>query len=729
MGMHSTRRRTVALLTIAALAAAACSGDDGADDADSTAPATVTTDAPTPEETEPPATEPPGTEPPATDPPTTELPALTPADADLVASVEEAAATGCDPLDPSQCVLPFPSNGLAVADADSPTGLRLALPADGLPANADGVHVDPAEWNRNDGFSPTGAIVTFVADLDDEASDLPPWTDPAASLQDDSPVVVVDIASGERWPVFAELDAKTDDPAEQLLKIYPLVPFAEGATYAIGLRSLVTTTGDAVAPTPAFGAYRDRLDTGIDAVEARRDQMEAEVFTPLGAAGVERSDLQQGWSFTVASTEGIAGRMLHIRDDALASLGDAAPAFEITEVVEEADDEYIARTVVGSFTVPNYLTGDGSAGNRFFYGDGVTPTADELPVRNGDITATFECKVSDSTLAGGEPARISQYGHGLLGSEGEVGALNVRQFAFEHNIVFCATKWAGMSEDDIVNAIDSLTDLSNFPTMADRLQQGVLNQIVLGRLMQHPEGLAAQPAFQFDDGTPLIDTEHLFYDGNSQGGIMGLMLAAVSPDIERAVVGVVGMNYSMLLPRSVDFDTYEGVMIPAYPDASDRALLLTLIQQLWDRGEGAGYVQHISADPYPGTEAKPVLLHVALGDHQVTEISAFVAARAIGAAVHLPLAEEGRVLSDVAYTFGLEPLAYPSDGSGIVLWDSGSPTIPFVGLPPRDGRDPHEDPRYDVDVREQKSEFLRPDGQIIDVCGAVACPSDIDPRE
>lgn len=731
MGIHSTRRQGTALLAIAALAIAACSGDDGTNDAASTAPTSAdSTSAVTePAGTEPAGTDAPVTEPPPTEPPTTELAELTPADADLVASVQSAAANGCDPLDPSHCTLPFPSNGLTVADASSPTGLRLALPANGLPANADGVTVDPSEWNRNDGFSPTGAILTYIADLDDAASNLPPWTDPEASLQDDSPVLVVDIATGERWPVFAELDAKTDDPAEQLLKIYPLVPFTEGATYTIGLRSLVDTTGNAVTPSPAFIAYRDRLDTGIDAVEARRDQMETEVFAPLAAAGADRASLQQGWSFTVASTEGIAGRMLHIRDDALAAIGDAAPTFEITEVVDEAADEYIARTIIGSYTVPNYLTGDGGPGNRFFYGDGVTPTADELPVRNGDVTATFECKVSDSTLAGGEPARISQYGHGLLGSEGEVGALNVRQFAFEHNIVFCATKWAGMSEDDIANAVTTLTDLSNFPTMADRLQQGVLNQIVLGRLMLHPEGLAAHPAFQFDDGTPLIDTEHLFYDGNSQGGIMGIMLAAVSPDIERAVVGVVGMNYSMLLPRSVDFDTYEGVMVPAYPSARDRALLLTLIQQLWDRGEGAGYVQHVTSDPYPGTHAKPILLHVALGDHQVTELSAFVAARALGADVHLPIAEEGRLPSDVALTFGLDPIEYPSDGSGIVLWDSGSPAIPIVGLPPRDGRDPHEDPRYDVDVREQKSAFLQPDGQIIDVCGDIACPSDIDPRE
>ena len=34
----------------------------------------------------------------------------------------------------------------------------------------------------------------------------------------------------------------------------------------------------------------------------------------------------------------------------------------------------------------------------------------------------------------------------------------------------------------------------------------------------------------------------------------------------------------------------------------------------WDRGEGGGYAQHVTSAPYEGTSAKPVLLHVALGD-------------------------------------------------------------------------------------------------------------------
>src|SRR5690606_8059469 len=250
--------------------------------------------------------------------------------------------------------------------------------------------------------------------------------------------------------------------------------------------------------------------------------------------------------------------------------------------------------------------------------------------------------------AGSEPARLVQYGHGLLGSHFEINAGNVRAMSNEHDVVHCATKWAGMSEDDIGNAVTVLTELSGFATMADRLQQGVLNQIVLGRLMLAADGLATDPAFHRPDGSPLVDNSVLYYDGNSQGGIMGLMLAAVSPDFERAVLGVPGMNYSLLLPRSVDFDTYEAVMEPAYPSTLDRMLLIAVLQMLWDRGEGAGYVQHVVADPLPDTPVKDVLLHVAYGDHQVSELSALVEARTMGIPIHRPAVPDGRWPGDPA---------------------------------------------------------------------------------
>ncbi len=700
-------RRTAATGLVCVLVIGACSGGDETTTA-TTAPAAPATDETVA----------------ATTPATTggDAPATTeavieggPADAALVASITAAldgAPTGCDPLDTRHCLLPFPSNAYRVDG-------RVALPADGMPVNTSDVVVDPAEWNRNDGFSPNTPILVHLPDVDPAI--LPPWTDLAASLTDDSPVVVVDVATGSRVPLWAELDSKADDDADRLLAIHPAIALDEGATYAVGLRGLVDTAGDPIEPSDVFVAYRDRLTTELPAIEDRRDAMES-TFAALGAAGVERNDLVIAWDFTTATTENLAGRMLHIRDDALEQLGDAAPAFTITSVTPGDADSGIARQVVGTYTVPNYLTGDGGPGNRFTYGDGVNPTGDELPVQNGTVEAPFVCNISDATIAGGEPAHLVQYGHGLLGSNMEVNAGNVRAFANEHNVVFCATKWAGMSEDDIGNAAATLAEFSNFPTMADRLQQGVLNQIFLGRLMIHADGLVSDGAFAFDDGSPLIDTAHLDYDGNSQGGIMGLMLTAVSPDIERSVLGVMGMNYSVLLERSVDFETYEAIMEPAYPNDLDRVLVIALAQMLWDRGEGAGYVQHVTADPYPGTEAKDVLLHVAFGDWQVTELTAMIAARTMGVPIHRPVTADGRS-AEVQPGFDLDSIEYPSDGSGLVIWDSGSDPIPFGNVPPSTGRDSHEDPRADVDVRAQKASFLF-DDTLVDVCDGDACTAD-----
>jgi hypothetical protein len=279
-----------------------------------------------------------------------------------------------------------------------------------------------------------------------------------------------------------------------------------------------------------------------------------------------------------------------------------------------------------------------------------------------------------------------------------------------------------MSDDDIGNAAATLGHFGTFNTVADRLQQGVLNQIFLGRLMTRKGGLADDKVFHRADGSAIVDRTHLDYDGNSQGGIMGAMLAAVSPDIERAALGVTGINYSLLLPRSVDFDTYEAVFKPAYPNDLDRVLILSAVQMLWDRGEGGGYVQHLTSNAYPNTQAKQVLLDVAFGDHQVTPLSALIEARTIGATVHQPWAAPGR-WPESTPAWGLQATVYPSKGSAIIMWDSGMAAMPVENLPPRTGDDAHEDPRADPDVRRQKASFLF-DDTLIDVCGGKACTAD-----
>jgi hypothetical protein len=271
-----------------------------------------------------------------------------------------------------------------------------------------------------------------------------------------------------------------------------------------------------------------------------------------------------------------------------------------------------------------------------------------------------------------------------------------------------------MSEDDIPNAAAILQDLSKFPTLADRAQQGFLNALFLGRLMQS-DAFANDPNF-----AGLLDTSALYYDGNSQGAIMGGALTAVSQDFTRSVLGVPGMNYSTLLQRSVDWDTYRAIYDPSYPDEIERGIGLSLIQMLWDRAEANGYANHMTDDPLPGTPEHAVLLHVALGDHQVANIAAEVEARTIGAERYCPTTADGRT-ADAAPHWGIECIDEGSAGSAMVWWDSGAPLPPPVNLAPSQGEDPHGDPRSSPDARTQKSEWLQPDGAFVDVCDGQAC--------
>ncbi len=636
--------------------------------------------------------------------------------------VDTTLAARCDFLDAAKCLLPFPSDTYTVADPSTDTGRRIAFAGASMPANSQGVGVDPTEWNRNDGFSPGSAIAVKVEGLDLARSGAAPITDIGRSLDADQPIVVIDAATGERQPFFAELDAQADPAQGPALIIRPARNFAEGHRFVVALRNLKDAAGATIEAGRAFRLYRDHIPTFDPAVERRRAHTE-ELFRTLASAGVGRADLYLAWDFTVASARNLSERLLHIRDDAFASLGgrDAAPAFTVTSVENNVDDQ-IFRRVTGTFTVPNYLTGTGAPGSRF------TTGPDGLPARNGDLQAGFICIVPRAATNDGSapvhPARGAVYGHGLLGSNSEVNAGNVRAMANEHDFVFCATKWAGFSEDDVGVAVTALSDFSNFPKVADRTQQGFLNTLFLARLLHTPAGFVSDPAFRADDGTPLVDTTEVFYDGNSQGGILGGAVTAVSTEWTRAVLGVPGMNYSTLLQRSVDFDTYKLILEPSYPDELDRLLVGGITQMLWDRAEANGYAAHMTDDPYPGTPAHQVLLHVAFGDHQVANVAAEVEARTIGARLRTPALAPGRDPSVVPF-WGIEPIpGYPFDGSAFVMWDSGTPAPPLGNVPPRPptyGSDPHGDPRSTPSARAQKAAFLAANGAVVDVCGGGPC--------
>jgi hypothetical protein len=655
----------------------------------------------------------------------------------------DAAAAPCDPLDPAHCLFPFSNDYFSVGDVSAPSGRRLSFARDAMPTSVEGVgaiQVDPQKWNRVDGFSVGPTLLFQNEQLDLAMSAATPLTDLGASLEADAGVVILDAETGAQQLLWVERDAKGTGSPEQVLIGRVGANLENGRRYLVAVRGAKDAAGNLLTASPAFAAYRDRTPSPQLPVEARRPHMER-IFGELEGFGVARESLYLAWDFTTQSVESTSAKLLHMRDDAFDQiLGSAAPTFEVTTVVD-APNAGIFRRVEGTVQVPLYLTGDGAPGSELRLG------ADGLPVNEGDFfSAGFLCLIPEAaTTAGGPPAipaRPALYGHGLLGSRGETGAGHVRGFANAHNFIMCGTDWTGFSEEDLVTVLLALNDFSNFPRFIERQLQGILNFLVLGRALKHPQGFASHAAFQIGDGESLIDPSGLFYDGNSQGGILGGVLAAFAQDITRFVLGVPGINYSTLLDRSKDFTDFNAILEGIYTSRVDRVVLIAMAQLLWDQTDPSGHVRHTTSDPYPNTPAKKILYQVAFGDHQVAPVTVEIAARSNGAHIHTPVVEPGKLLPELTPYYGIPAIpSYPFDGSAVVIWDSGNPAPPIENVPPprifpEDPEwadllpcaqnpswesDPHECPRRQPEAREQKSEFLKNDGAVVDVCGGMAC--------
>lgn len=623
----------------------------------------------------------------------------------------------CDPLVPDVCGMPFPSSKWLATDASTTTGYRLTFGPTTLPANVDGVHMDPAPYARLDGFGVGSPAVVFFPDLD--GANLPDETKIAESLGADSPVAMFAVKGGAlvRIPCFAELDdAAAETPEQRSLLIRPAVLLEEGTRYVVALRDLKTTKGAAVKPSDAFIALRDKRAAGTP-VEDRVDRFE-EIFTMLGEAGIARADLQLAWDWVTASTDTLHGPMLHMRDEAFEALGSASPAITVDAIQTFTPEENadIAYEVSGTIDVPDYTTPTkiGAKDAWILNWDGDGPHA--LPQKSGVYKAPFLARVPRSAIAAtpgaGVPHGVMIHGHGLNGSRDQIRSEVFDHLANTEHVVVVGCDMIGMSHDDVGGILEILGDLGHFPILGDRLHQGVLDHAFLVRAMK----------LGFDDVPEIaatgvvIDPNELYYNGISQGGIFGATHVAMSLDIVRGHLGVPGNNYSTLLQRSNDFSPFFVVVGIEYPDHRDQEIALSAIQCLWDRTDPVSHYRHISADPFPGTPAHAVLLAQAKGDYQVSPLTNEVVTRSdVGVAL---MSSYGRDVPLVT------PTPYPHVGSGLVSYDFGNPwPTPGNHVPSDDVGDPHGKPRKEANHNAQMFHFYRT-GEIIDVCGGDACTPD-----
>jgi hypothetical protein len=682
-----------------------------------------------------------------------------------LAPVDLSTADYCDFIaQPKQglCMMPFPNDFYTRNDPSSPTGKRIAFDDRAMPKNESGQAISASDYDYSDGFSQGQGIVLRVPGVDSteaiQANDFVELDRLSRYAEPSQRAVVIDAETGERWPIWVQVDAGATNDTNRALMISPATNFDPEGRYIVALRNLVDADGNPIQAPNAFRYYRDQIPSSQKKVNDRRSKFEG-IFKTLKRAGIKRSSLYLAWDFTTSSNENNYARALHMRDEAFAELGDTTMADQIVQgdapdfVVTNVNSESNSRRVRGTYSVPCFLTGGSRGGQPIDCGPGGVMELDEdgMPKRFGSYEANFDCMIPNSGLTpGASNLRPYVYGHGLVGTASQVrGGVN-GPLTQEHGMVACATDEIGMASEDLPEIAEALGELSQFKVVPDRLQQGLLNELFLARLMFHTGGFGTHPAFQDGNGTTagdsVIRNDHVYYVGASQGGIMGGPLTALSPDFIQSALIVGAMNYSTLLTRSSNWPIYEVIMNSSYDQEMLRPLLFSLIQMLWDRGEPNGYSHVMTDDPPPNTPEHNVTMQIALGDHQVSNFASDVQARTIGAKTNIGAIDERRWpdYEDLWNIPRIQPNEYPFAGDSIIYWDggplrpndSGIGTRPLIGtgVSPYENfapnqvdarwEDPHGAPRGASGPVEMISTFLEPNGAILNVCGSDPCLGD-----
>jgi hypothetical protein len=622
----------------------------------------------------------------------------------------------CDPIMPQRCSLPWPSNHFLVPDEKRETGVTLTFGPTTLPANRDGLHIKPEAWSRLDGYGVGTPIVMYFPNID--ATDLPDENHIADSMAEDSPILLFAVKDGvlERIPCFAELEIQVAKAFGQALYIRPAVILEEGTRYIVALRNLVREDGTSFEPSPAFDALR-RGDTAGTPMETRQERFD-EVFAFLEADGVDTDELTLTWDFNTASGEALHGALLHVRDKAFEEVGPKGPVLTVTEVAPDEpkkpgfelfaqeDSPHIAIQLRGTMEVPHFMEevmvpGPNQAWQFF-------DPIDHKPQINGVRQAEFRVRIPWSAL-NGEPHGVIMHGHGQTGAHDQIATDFYDEMANTENFIIIGCNMVGMASEDLPSITGTLYDMSFFHTISDRLHQGLMEHMLLVRAVR--ERLSDLP--ELADYDVKVDPDALYYSGISMGGIYGGTVMALSQDMVRGHLGVPGNNFGLIVRRSQNFHEFYAMLHIAYPDFIDKALIMGIVQSLWDQVDSVSHYRHIKESPHKNTPSHEVLLASATGDRAVALITNEIAVRSDLGIVLLP--DYGKEVGMV------EPTPYPHTGSGLVNYTFGNPWPPPGPIPPDDEvGNPHGLPRALPEHNEQMLHFFRT-GEIIDTCGGDGC--------
>ena len=525
----------------------------------------------------------------------------------------------CNPLGGTACLLPWPSAAFLTEDDVSMTGYRLDLDVAGMPINVDGLPIEPAFFNRFDGFAPSGPIVVgFPGGI--AGTNLPHPDRPDESLAADSPIVLIDMDQNDRAPFFAEIDQNVTDPLQRTLIIRPLIRLRPGHRYAVGLRrSLKALDGSDLVSPPAFVAVRDGGD--YEHPRLKRDRFEA-IFASLDFHGVAKDDLVLAWDFVTASDDFLQEDLLTMRDASLPLIGTDGANLSFTKEAFTGNPALVSKAFKGTFKSPDFLTNDEAIDSI------LRRDASGLPQAQGMRDANYAAIIPKCAETATLPLPTIVFGHGLFGSAADYiddGFLQTVANQLCFNIV--AGDFIGLTERQISVAALAANDLNKASGITEKLAQSVIDFIALENLVRGP--MRDDAEFQ-RAGTPIIDPTRIYYLGGSLGGIMGNVFMAYDVNITRGALGVPGGAWSLLFERSIAWSALKGAAQGSYTDPARVPVLIILLAAHFEPYDPITTAANVINNPLPGTPAKQIMMYEAVGDCLVNNYSTETVVRTMG---------------------------------------------------------------------------------------------------
>lgn len=590
----------------------------------------------------------------------------------------------CDPLDDTECWLPFPSFHALKKDSTAATGWRVNLQGKLLPPlKSRAAFIQPDFLNHLDGFSTMAPMLFYIEGLKEAheagVGQLKGSIHIAESVTEGSATLLLDVEAAALVPHTAEIDyldgMMTKHP---LIMIFPAKPLHHNRHYAVAVVNAKDAMGNRLKPTAGmqdllFDSKGNNTKSGsVYDTDRKRRFIDVLIPTLEKSAGwfkfaKDPDALQLLFDFHTISEESQLGPVRAVRDGTVRQISsvdwDWKQHVRTNRQIDydcEEKGAILARTVHAELDVPWFLDQQGSGARSALLDESAVAAGRSTRLGVGKFLLHIPCSLKAAALAGHDAEiivgaydnktqlkqlrAVMEYGHGLFGNRAEASDDYIVQMAHDQGYVITAMDWRGMSSYDLLMVAKVLISTPRlFQAVRDNLIQGYACKYALQHFSRHALLSMDWLTFERSDSmmnnsivaqrksVPTLNNKlpaYVFY-GVSQGGILGAgytALSGVTGLIDRGILGSPGTPFALIMTRSRDFLAYDKLLLLDFYDNRHVRMLLTLVQMAWDSVEASGVLATPVNEPYPR-----ILIQAGLGDVIVSTTASEALSRAFNA--------------------------------------------------------------------------------------------------